>query len=110
MHSQFFRKIKLIFITSVSHHPKIINDIIESISKTGRILTIETRSHDQIYVAFLNEMSEQDKKSFLDLLEKNGSGSFAFSNCSFGLVFCRRCRQKVIHQLKDIRSEVFLTP
>ena len=63
MHSQFFRKITLIFITSVSHHPKIINDIIESISKTGRILKIETRSHDQIYVAFLNEMSKQDKKN-----------------------------------------------
>ena len=106
MHSQFLTFI----ITSASHHPKIImirKNIIESISKTGRILKIENRSHDLIYVAFINEMSEQDpaKNHFLDLLENNGSGSFAFSNCSFGLVFCRWCRQKVIYQIKDIRLE-----
>ena len=48
-------------------------------------------------------MSEQDpvKESFLDLLENNGSGSFAFSSCSFGLVFCRWCRQKVIGRRPD---------
>ena len=57
---QFFT---FFFITSSSHHRKIINDtknIIESIFYDGRISKIENRSHDLIYVAFINEMSEQD--------------------------------------------------